>query len=65
MPTGIDSILLVIITTKTKKSKDIITIKFRKTVTFRRKLEEGFGVLTELLLDLIGDYTANYFVIIL
>ena len=29
-----------------------------------RNLEEGFGVLTKMLLDLIDDYRANYFVII-
>lgn len=56
-----------------KKSKELITIKLRKTVTVRRKeefvigrkQEEGSGVLAELFLDLTGDYTTICFVIIL
>lgn len=57
-----------------KKSKKMVTIKFRIIVTFRRKEESVIGRKQEggfwsavciLFLDLTGDYTAICFVIIL
>lgn len=58
---------------KLLKNKEMITIKFRKTVNFwrkekiviGRKQREGFGLLTVFCFDLTNDYTTICFVITL